>query len=66
MQSIHRQAQLRQRLSHQFPHASHVTNADRLFEMGCDNPVSFHRSVEEQTAMHTGLLVFYQQVLMLL
>lgn len=34
--------------------------------MGCDNPVSFHQSVEEQTVMHMGLLVFYQQVLMLL
>lgn len=62
-----RQAQLRQHLSHQFPHTAHLINAVILFEIGCDSPMSFHYSVSEQTVMHMGpLLVFYQQVLMLL
>lgn len=52
----------------QFPCGRHVMNADRLFGIGCDSPVSFRGGVTEQTAMHTQapLLVSYQQVLMLL
>lgn len=43
-------------------------NADRLFGIGCDSPVSFGGGVTQQTAMRTQapLLVSYQQVLMLL
>lgn len=56
-----------QPLCHQFPHKPHLINALHLFQIGCDSPMSFHYTVFKQTVMHTGpLLVFYQQVLMLL
>lgn len=52
---------------HQFPCTFALINAVHLFEMRCDRPVSFHYSISEQTVMLSGpLLVFYQQVLMLL
>lgn len=52
---------------HQFPRTFALINAVHLFEMRCDRPVSFHYSISEQTVMLSGpLLVFYQQVLMLL
>lgn len=53
--------------SHQFPHTLALINVVHLYEIRRDSPVSFHYGVSEQTVMHTGpLLVFHQQVLMLL
>lgn len=40
-----RQARLMQHRSHQFPHTPHIIKAVHLFEIECDNLVSFYYSV---------------------